>query len=209
MREGEWGSVRNQRVIFVCPCTTGLGLCEIWCQIRRLLHGRVQAETRQMNFLIVIIISLSYECTNMFSRPDCEAVSTLCGKHLVWGLGLPPIKAFQELYVTGCLPLACLSPWAWDGTGKDGLSPSPPGMITAFPKITLGQGRLKGGLQPDCTMHSPLITTDIFNVLRADIATSPTSFSLTQLPHQFRENRPRLSLIFFWSPISSMRVAGR
>lgn len=79
-----------------------------------------------------------------------------------------------------------------------------------FPKNHAGgQGRLKGGLQPDCTMHSPLITTDIFKVLRADIATSPTSVSLTQLPHQFRKNRPRLSPIFFWSPISSMRVAGR
>lgn len=39
------------------------------CQIRQELHVRVQAETRQMNFLHVIIrLFLNYEGTNMFSE---------------------------------------------------------------------------------------------------------------------------------------------
>lgn len=109
-----------------------------------------------------------------------------------------------------CLPLACFSPWLGQGWNREGRAlPITLRMITVFPRNTLRAG--EAGRRLSARLHgaSPFSIGNIIKILRAGIATSLTSVSLTQLPHQFRENIPCLSLIFIYSPISSMRVAGR
>ena len=96
-----------------------------------------------------------------------------------------------------CLPLACFSSWVGQCWNREGWAlPIAFRMITVFPRNTLRAG--EAGRRLSARLHgaSPFSIRNIVKVLRAGIATSLTSVSLTQLPHQFKENIPRLSLIF-------------
>lgn len=83
--------------------------------------------------------------------------------------------------------------------GRTG-SPHHPQDDHCLPRNTL-KGAGEAGRRLSARLHGTVFSIgNIIKILRAGIATSLTSVSLTQLPHQFRENIPCLSLIFIYSP---------